>query len=253
MGQYKWLLGMLGLFIGRTPGAIIGVIIGAIIDYLQKAEPENKKENENRVDDDVIILAAALLKTKPAIGNIELEYLKRFLARFYGTIRIPECTEKLHYYFEKKIDINYFAQSMAENYSYRARMRIFEFYFGLAASDAEVSGQEEKILIHIAKGLGLSHVHYDNIRSTYFNRFKQSENKSRFPVNPQRINDFYTTLGISANVGDAEVKKAFRTMVLKYHPDRNVFENERQKKEATEKFHHVTQAYERIKEHRGIK
>ncbi len=51
--------------------------------------------------------------------------------------------------------------------------------------------------------------------------------------------DYYEVLGISKNATDAEIKKAFRKMVMKYHPDRN----RDNPKEAEEKMKEVNEAY----------
>ncbi len=51
--------------------------------------------------------------------------------------------------------------------------------------------------------------------------------------------DFYETLGISRNAGDDDIKKAYRKLAMKYHPDRNP-----DNKEAEEKFKEVQKAYE---------
>ncbi|KAH8415384.1 hypothetical protein KR222_006542 [Zaprionus bogoriensis] len=50
--------------------------------------------------------------------------------------------------------------------------------------------------------------------------------------------DFYKTLGISRNAKDEEIKKAYRKLALKYHPDKN------KSAKAEERFKEVAEAYE---------
>lgn len=62
--------------------------------------------------------------------------------------------------------------------------------------------------------------------------------------------DPYAVLGIERNATDEEIKKAYRALSRKYHPDANI--NNPNKEQAEEKFKEIQQAYQQImyeKEH----
>jgi len=50
--------------------------------------------------------------------------------------------------------------------------------------------------------------------------------------------DYYQILGVSRTATDRQIKKAFRKLAMKYHPDKN------KSKDAEEKFREIAQAYE---------
>lgn len=64
--------------------------------------------------------------------------------------------------------------------------------------------------------------------------------------------DPYQILGVPRNASDSEIKKAYRTLSRKYHPDANI--NNPHRNEAEEKFKELQQAYQQIineREHGG--
>ena len=53
------------------------------------------------------------------------------------------------------------------------------------------------------------------------------------------MSDYYNILGVNKNSSESEIKKAYKKMCMKYHPDRN----QGNKEEAEEKFKKIAQAY----------
>ena len=62
----------------------------------------------------------------------------------------------------------------------------------------------------------------------------------------------YKSLEIETTATDDEVKKAYRKMAMKYHPDKVNDLGEEVKKSATEKFRSINEAYENLKKQRGF-
>jgi curved DNA-binding protein len=55
----------------------------------------------------------------------------------------------------------------------------------------------------------------------------------------QEVGNYYEMLGVTKNASSSEIKKAYRTLAIKYHPDRNLGN-----KAAEEKFKDINEAYE---------
>ncbi len=56
--------------------------------------------------------------------------------------------------------------------------------------------------------------------------------------------DPYSVLGVSKNASDEEIKRQYRRLSRKYHPDANI--NNPNKEQAEEKFKEIQQAYQQI-------
>lgn len=65
--------------------------------------------------------------------------------------------------------------------------------------------------------------------------------------------DPYSVLGVDKNATDEEIKKAYRRLAMKYHPDKVEGLGEDVKRNAEAQFREINEAYEQIKSERGMK
>ena len=115
-------------------------------------------------------------------------------------------------------------------------MQLLHFLFGIAQADGSISNPEIQKIREIAGYLRVSLNEFESIKAM----FVKSANNS------------YKILDIEKSATDAEVKKAYREMAKKYHPDRVNTKDEAIKKGAEEKFKQVQAAYETIQKERGL-
>jgi DnaJ like chaperone protein len=118
---------------------------------------------------------------------------------------------------------------------YSQRMPLYHYLVSLGACDGLLQCEID-VLETIATSIGLTKGDSDSIIAIF-----RPNNDSNYRI-----------LEIEPNATDEEVKKAYRKMAIKYHPDKVATLGEDVQKAAEEKFKAVNQAYEAICKERGI-
>lgn len=253
MGKAKWLMGGLGFVLGGPIGALVGVLIGSLFDQpmaaLNSGEGEGQPNYTNSsrtrtraTHDDIkvslLVLIACVMKADGHVRKSELDVVKRFLVRNYGEQGALEALQMLKDLLNKEIDHAAVANQMADYINYSTRLALLHFLLELANADGHFAEAEQQIIYQIGIEMRLSAA---DIRS-HFALYQQ-------PTNP---NWAYEALEIDPTASDEEVKKAYRRVAMKYHPDKVASAGEEIKQKATEKFQKIQEAYETIKKQRGL-
>ncbi len=255
----KRLLGGLGWAVGGPIGAIIGVVVGSAIHKgsedsaeRQATEQRSRRYKDTGSKQDVmtalLILIASIMKSDNVATRSELDYVKRFLLKNYNEEKALEMLHILREVMKQDYDVQAVCHQIRLNTSYTTRYHMVDFLFGLAQADNEFNPAEEAMLKHISMWLGLSMQDYGGI---YFRHLGDSHSYGSTTETPRK--DPYKVLGIESSATDDEVKKAYRKLALKYHPDKVEGLGEEIKRNAEAQFREIQEAYESIKKIRGMK
>lgn len=245
-GYKKWLGGGLGLLFGGPLGAAAGFILGTVLDgvnldffYEQVKAGELEPEALNfRVS--LLVLAAAVIKSDGEVAKSQLEYVRKFLVKNFG---IAQANASMNYFNQldkTKISIRQVAISLGRYFDYSTRLELLYFLFGVATADGDLKDQELERLQDIARNLGISDTDFLSIYAMFRTSGNSSENA-------------YKVIGVDPDASEQEIKRAYRKLTLQHHPDRVSQHGADVERSAKEKYQKIVDAYEIIKEQRGIK
>lgn len=239
MGYGKWIGGVLGWAVLGPLGAIIGYYIGSALEDDSRSEsgtdPRYDQGERNSFLISLLVLSAAVIKADGKVTSAEIAKLREFFARNFGAQAANEAEKIVKEIVHKDFNIYEVCGQVRSCMDYSQRMQLYHYLVSLGACDGLMQCEVD-ILEVIATNIGLSKGDADSILAL----FRPSNDAN------------YRILGISPEATDEEVKKAYRRMAVKYHPDKVATLGEDVQKAAEEKFKAVSQAYDAICRERGI-
>jgi DnaJ like chaperone protein len=243
----KWIGGGLGWAFGGPIGGLLGFAIGAAFDRMGDAVAE---EGSRRVEAgarpttagdlamSLVVLTAALMKADGKVTQRELDHVRRFFMQQFGAAQAGQLLVLLRDVLKREIPIQEVCDQVRQNMPHPVRLQLMHYLIGLAHADGQVDRSEYELLRRIAQGLGVSEKDLGSLSAM----FRTADPGAAYAV-----------LEVDRAATDEEVKKAYRRMAMKYHPDKVAQLGEEVQKAAHEKFKKVQEAYEAIRKERGMK
>ncbi|MDR0993563.1 MAG: TerB family tellurite resistance protein [Verrucomicrobiota bacterium] len=241
MGLTRWITGALGWVLTGGPiGALLGFAVGSLLESAGRNPPASEQKTaRNDFIASLLVLAAAVMKADGRSTRTELGVIRRFLVQQFGSDIAQSALLTLRDLLPKEIPIDDVCRQIRLNMNYSQRMVLLHFLFNIAYADGELHQQERRLLQHMATQLGIQSGDVRSISAMFAPK--------------TNLQSDYQILEISASASDEEVRKAYRRMSMKHHPDKVAHLGPEFQKTATEKFQSVSAAYERIKKNRGMK
>lgn len=250
MGKFaKWLGAGAGFTMGGPIGAIIGFAVGSFIDGVSvedftKEQQEYQRQNQQHrgratsgdFEITLLILASVVIKADGKIDKRELDYVRLHFVNMYGKERANHAFKLFNGIIKKKISTRQVCMQIRQHMSHSSRLQLIHFLFGIAKADGQVTLPEEEEIRKISGYLFINEYDYSSIKAMFFDESDSA----------------YKILEITKNATDSEIKKAYRKMAKKYHPDKLEGLGEEHKVGGKEKFQNIQAAYEKIKKQRNI-
>jgi DnaJ like chaperone protein len=237
MGKYgKWITGGLGWAFFGPIGAILGFAIGSIFDNMETTGIYTGETSRNGFIVSLLVLVSAVMKADGKVLKSELEYVKNYFYKNFGPAAAREAILLLRDILKQAVPLRDVCLQIKENVDYHSRLQLLHFLFGIAQADGVVSAEELKVIVEIAGLLDISDADFGSIKAMFI----------------PDTNKYYTILEVSPDATNEEIKKAYRQMAIKYHPDKVQHLGEDIRQAAEQKFKMVNEAYDKIKKERGF-
>ena len=262
MSFAKWIGGALGWSFGGPIGAIIGLALGSLVDgatngdntllgerqtgkqqrstYNKRSTQTRRQQTQTQSGDfevSLLILASIIIKADGKQDQRELDFVRLQFTNMYGKQRANNAFELFKRVTKQNISTRQVCTQIRQMMDHASRLQLLHFLFGIAKADGIVTEDELSQIYTMSGYLAISNKDYESIKAMFYNSTSNA----------------YKILEISKSVTDAEVKKAYRAMAKKYHPDRVGHLGKEYQDGAEAKFRQVQEAYEHIQKERGFK
>lgn len=256
MGKFaKWLGAGVGFTMGGPIGAILGFVLGSFVDgfklqdfteeqeeYYRRAKQQQRyrrprmEATAGDFEISMLILASVVIKSDGRIDKRELDYVRMHFVKMYGKERANHAFKLFNGIIKRQISTRQVCMQIRQHMTHSTRLQLVHFLFGIANADGSVNASEEQEIRKIASYLYIRDYDYNSIKAMFYDESDSS----------------YKILEVTKNASDDAIKKAYRKMAKKYHPDRLQNVGEEHKNGAKEKFQKIQSAYEKIKAERGL-
>jgi DnaJ like chaperone protein len=231
---------IIGLLLARNVWTIfLGYFVGTFIENAIRGQQGNGQRNstiysdnyarpdrlsQNQFSKALLILSAEVMRADGKILKAELEFVKEFFVHQFSRKAAAQYVLQLKDILNQQHNINKVCSDLNQFMPLQQRTVLVQYLFGIAQSDGNVSKVEINVIERIAVMLRIPAHEFEQLKSMFVESVASNE----------------------------EIKKAYRKMAVTHHPDKYAQMGEEHQKAANEKFQKIQEAYETIKQERGL-
>lgn len=238
--------------------AIFGLFVVLIMIRIQHLFGKNTykgKEEERKMlypqgfQSGLVILCAAMMKMESRSKRDEFIFFRSFYEKQFHQPMSSDVIELLRFATVYSLPISRICYRLKYKIIYEERILLMHFLYGFTKSDLYVSDAELRMIRLMGLFMGIESNDLDSLNSFYFST-KDSENPISGFGDP--YDSLYNILGVSKTAEQDEIRKAYRQLAMKHHPDKVAHLGLEMQESAKQKFQIIVDAYKQIKKQRGF-
>ena len=262
----KLICGAIGFFSAGFGGFVIGLFVGHAFDrglgfQMGFGSRQNLEAIQKSFFENAFLLLGYVAKSDGHVSKSEIEHTEQIFVHLGLNSEQRQIAIKL---FKKGATVDFDPESAVSQFRGLASNNVqliqtlLTMLCALALSDDNLDQGERKALYHIGRLLGLGDTNLDVL-------LRMVEAQARFEkeggafgdrrTDAPNLSEAYTALGVSSSISDGDLKKTYRKLMSRNHPDKLIAKGvpEDMIRLATEKTQSIQTAYEMIVKARRAK
>lgn len=234
--------GGLGWSLGGPIGAILGVAFGNMVhEFVGSSEASQANAQTTGYPSDfhlaLLVLAARVIKADGTVSPSELDFVRAQFTSMFGKERANESFKVFKKIVDQPIPLTKVCAQINSFTNHSTRLQLIHFLFKLGLADGHLHVNEVAEIRRIAQHLRINPYDFASIMAMF-----QTNTDASWA---------FKVMEVSVDATEQELKKAYRKMALKYHPDRTLDAGPDAQAAAKETFLNVQKAYEHICKNKG--
>jgi len=256
------ILAFIGAIIGLFAGGPVGLLVGGFIGYLagealQRTVIGGLRVAQTELIESVFAVMGAVCKADSVVTRDEIKTVEQI----FGMLRLTDEQRRLakaafsegkQPHFDLDAAVDRFAAIS------RGRAPLVQLFLQLqcmaVAADGQVHPAEHAMLVRVAGRLGLTERDVAQLESLLRAATGRAAGGPSGRPRQDRLADAYVALGVTPDDAPADIKRAYRRLISKNHPDKLAARGlpESMRAVAEERSREINAAYDLIKSSRGF-
>ena len=182
----------------------------------------------------LLVLFGYVMKADQQMLKSELDYVKQFLSQNFGVSYAKDLMILFKDILKQDYSLSTVCRQIKSHMDHPSRLEMIHVLFGLSQADNHVHPLEIKVIRKIARYLNISENDFNSIKAMFVPDTSAA----------------YQILNVNSDSTSEDIKRAYRKMANKYHPDKVQHLGDDFQRLAEEKFKAINDAYQKIKKER---